>query len=184
MQLNPRSGLFSLYRVQISLHLSGCFKKNWEMAQDKSERIKNMFTLTQKQQQIQESYLCHFISDTSGFYGLLCTWHRTTPGFNDESVRLSCLLSHKFSPRGRTSVSSAFSLVCCVRTSYISTSTSTILPLIISSEPCWCLNLRQRVIGLLHTHPHLARPGGGEPGHQFVFSRSQVVWSLFPFAGL
>lgn len=92
--------------------------------------------------------------------------------------------------RRTTSQSHLFFWDCCIsrpldhHRSYIFT--STILPLIISSKPCWCLNLKQNLVGWSHPDPHLARPTSGELCHRFVFSRSQVVplsfitiWSLF-----
>lgn len=142
--------------------------KNWEMAQDKSPWIKKMLTLNQKQQQIWKGHLCSFISDPSGFYSLLCTWHGTTPEFKHKSVGRSGLFSHKFSGNTRTNIIRALilpqwaaahpDLACCVRTSYMSTSTSTTLPPIISSKPRWRLNLRQSVVGWSHADAHLARP--------------------------
>lgn len=129
-----------------------------------------MLMLDQKQQQIRKkSFVSFHFFQHFGFYGTLCTLHRTKSGF--ESTRQD--------GNGRTNkfkfCSSTVGLIFCVRTSYMSTFTS----MVISCESDWSLNLKPNVIGWSYTYPHLVGPTGGEPWHQFVFSRSRLVWSSF-----
>lgn len=163
------------------------------MAQDKSVRVKRCWRGTKNSNKYEKAVWAVSFLTCLDFYSLLCTWHRTTLEFKYKSVGLSGSHTNFV---GMWKQQHAFFLTdwaaahpdpaWYVRTSYISTSTSIILPLIITPKPSWCLNLKQSVVGWSHTDARLARPAGGEPRHRFVFPRSRVVplgfitvWSLF-----